>query len=91
MKRIIIFGVLLISTLVLSGCNNNKWSLFVYPNGNLSEESMKTMDAYSSFEECKKGFEFSKKAFPKATFECGRKCRIQDSNLDLYMCEETKD
>lgn len=68
-----------------------KWSLFVYPNGDLAEDSMNTLNAYKSFEECREGYEFSKRTFPKATFECGYKCKIQDASLGLYICKETRD
>jgi hypothetical protein len=69
----------------------DKWSLFVYPDGDLAAESMNTINAYESFEECRQGYEFSKRTFPRATFECGLKCEIQDSSLGLYMCKETRD
>lgn len=69
----------------------DNWSLFVYPSGDVAEQSINTLNAYDSFEECSQGYEFSKRTFPKATFECGYKCKIQDASLGLYMCKETRD
>lgn len=90
-KFIILLVAVLLVVLFLFGYNKNRWSLFIYPNGNLAEESIKAIDSYKSFEDCKKGFEFSKNAMPKSTFECGYKCKIQDKEIDLYICKETKD
>ena len=74
-----------------SRLDRNQWSLFVYPNGELTEETIKAIDSYNSFEECREGFKFSKRSLPQASFECGYKCKIQDASLGLYMCKETKD
>jgi hypothetical protein len=71
--------------------HRNNWSLFVYPYGDTSQDTIKVINAYDSLEACKKGFEFNKKSFSKASFECGYKCKIQDSELGLYMCEKTID
>ncbi len=70
---------------------HNKWSLFIYPNGNPAEESIITINAYNSFSECQKGYEFNLTTLPKASFECGYKCTIQDAGLQLYICDETRD
>ncbi len=67
----------------------SKWSLFIYPEGDLAAESIKTLNAYDSFEECRAGF--SEVTFPRGSFECGYKCKIQDASLGLYICKETRD
>ncbi|QQR78794.1 MAG: hypothetical protein IPJ68_00715 [Candidatus Moraniibacteriota bacterium] len=76
---------------LISFLQKDRWSLFVYPNGELAEEAIKAIDSYESFEECLAGFEFSKRSLPNATFECGYKCKIQDKELGLYICKETRD
>lgn len=86
----ILFAIVIISLLFVLN-NKNKWSLFVYPYGNISEKSINTINAYSTFQECRDGFEFNKKSFPDAEFECGYKCKIQDVELGLYICDETRD
>lgn len=87
---LVILGIGLVFVF-FSPFGGDKWSLFVYPDGDPADESMNTLNAYKSFEECREGYEFSKRTFPKATFECGYKCKIQDSSLGLYMCKETRD
>lgn len=70
----------------------NQWSLFIYPEGDLAADSINTLDAYDTFEECRAGFtNFSKVTFPRGSFECGYKCKVQDTSLGLYMCKETRD
>ena len=87
----IIFGILAIVVIVLlyNYLMSPKWSLFVYPNGNVSEDAIKNIDTYKSLEECRDGYNFNLRTFPNATYECGYKCKIQDKSLGLYMCEET--
>jgi hypothetical protein len=92
MKKILFIFFATIFIVSLSGCgNSNRWSLFVYPNGEQSEKSINTLNSYNSFEECEAGFEFDKKTFPNASFECGYKCKTQAKRLDLYICDETRD
>lgn len=92
MKNIALISFAILSVFLLSGCDKKEnWSLFIYPYGNPSEKSINTINAYSSFEECSNGFEFNKKSFPKASFECGYKCKTQDIELGLYICEDTRD
>lgn len=92
MKKIALTLFIFLSIFILAGCSKKQdWSLFVYPYGDPSEKSINSINAYDSFEECEKGFEFNKKSFPNASFECGYKCKIQDVELSLYICEDTRD
>ena len=90
-NTVLLLAVFLAVFLFYKYLPRNNWSLFVYPYGDISQDAIKAINAYDSLEACKKGFEFNKKSFPKASFECGYKCKIQDSELGLYMCEKTID
>lgn len=92
MRNLFVIALIVIGAgFLISFLQKDKWSLFVYPNGDLTQEAIKAIDSYSSFEECRQGFDFSKRSLPNATFECGYKCNIQDKELGLYICKETQD
>lgn len=91
-KIALVAPTVFLAVLFLSGCGRkNDWSLFVYPNGDLGQKSINSINAYGTFSECEKGFEFNRRSFPNAKFECGYKCKVQDSELGLYICDETRD
>lgn len=92
MKSILLFILIgLIAFFLNQNTNKNNWSLFVYPNGDPSEDSIISLNSYKSFEDCRDGYEFSRITFPNSSYECGYKCEITDASLDLYACKDTRD
>lgn len=92
MKYLFVVVIGLIAYFTYNNSMKTEWSLFVYPNGDPSENSIISLNSYKSFEDCQGGYEdFSGVAFPNSEYECGYKCEVTDPSTKLYSCKETRD
>jgi hypothetical protein len=78
---------ILLSCLLLSGCFEEKWSGFYYPNKNnlLIDKDIGT---YSTLEDCRQAASLLMKSNPNADYECGLNC--DTSKEKPYICEKTE-
>jgi len=91
---IVLLAIVALGWFVLRGPN---WSLFYYPNGNLSSPyTIERINAYKSQDECMQAGEDMQASFPERgdTFECGDNCRPSGdpiNGVQSYECDNTYD
>ena len=82
--------ILLSSSLFLSGCGSNTWTLSVYKDDSGGGHTDKRIGGYTSKQEClKDGFEYSE--HEKYRFDCGYNCTEGSSLQDGVVCKEVCD
>lgn len=82
------------STLLLSGCFNEKkeekWTAFIYPDKTNSKRNIKSPINFSSLEKCKKASikQIKNQNLQKnAIFKCGLNCNWHDG-MKIEICEK---
>lgn len=86
--------------LVVAACNRSqdRWTAFVYPPGATTQDVRHAAHGdYDTFEHCKAAAiaalrDHTPAASPPSagSYECGLSCRY-DSDVDMYVCNETRD
>ncbi len=83
---------ILVCFLVLfgAGCHKDTWQGFYYPYGTSGATSKSRI--FETLDQCREWIKSSRRALThdeSEDWECGKNCRIQDSSIDLSICDET--
>lgn len=83
--------IIIVCSLILSGCLKDEWEGFVYPNKNNLSEHI-SIGSYGSLEECRAS---AINALNKISsvhdgdYECGLNCKSKSGMGAIKVCEET--